>query len=181
MYRTRYKTAILTEMFGISPIASINYEIAPLRYQRNFFTSRVGVGYIPGSKNPPKGIPSDYGFSFPVGITYNYLVNNLKKGIKKRVMNKCKTKPPKVDFEWFLETGAGCSFAFYQKSSPRQYYYGIIGLRQQMVIDIPPKPKVIYLRVTINPQYFNHKVRIITPLSNGGYAFSGGVSLGFSL
>ncbi len=181
MYRTRYKSALQAEVFGISPIMSINYEAAPIRFERNFLAAKVGVGYIPGTSNPAPGMPADAGISFPVGVSYNYLLNNLKKGVFKRVMNKCKTKPPKFAVEYFAEAGAGASFAFYSISDPRQYYYAVFGFRQQMVIDIPPKPKVIYLRATINPQYFDNRFRIISKTGSGGYAFNGGISLGFSL
>ena len=145
-YRTRYKTAIFGEVFGLGPIASLNLEKCPYRGVRSFTAVRVGVGYVPGSKKPEGGY-FDNGFSMPIAVTQNFLANNLKKRVKQRVSLKCRAAPSRVSVEWFGEFGAGYTPVLYGKSDVRHYVWGIAGLRQQIVFDIPPKPKVMYLKM----------------------------------
>jgi hypothetical protein len=176
IYRSRYKSAILFEGFGLSPIMSVNYEMAPLRYHKSFVSGRVGLGYLPASGG------NGAGYSFPVGASYNMLINNLKKGISSRVMNKCKSKPPKFDLEYFLETGVGYSWVVYPSGPDRNYFNLLGAIKAQLVIDTPPKPKVFQVKVSVNPRYDPNKGLLFYEVSRtGGQNFFGGFAIGFSI
>lgn len=171
MYRTRYKSAIMVETFAISPIGSVNYEYLPIRWRNGFLATRIGLGFLPGGQETDAGsVTNGGGVSIPTSVTYNYLVNNLRKGINKRVNVRCKSAPSKVAAEWFVEAGAGYTLAAYRTTETRSFMFGIIGLRQQVVFDIPPHPRVIFLRLNATPSY-----------SVGKYELRGGISLGVSL
>jgi hypothetical protein len=171
MYRTRYKTAIMAETFAISPIGSINIEHLPFRWQNSFLAARIGLGFLPGGQETEVGnVTNGGGVSIPTSVTYNYLINNLKKGINKRVSLKCKSAPSKIAAEWFVEVGAGHTLAAYRTTETRSFVFGILGLRQQVIFDIPPHPRVVFLRVNVTPSY-----------SVGKYELRGGISLGVSL
>lgn len=171
MYRTRYRTAIMAESFAISPLGSINVEYLPVRWQNSFLALRTGIGFLPGGKSTGIGqVANGGGISVPTSVTYNYLINNLRKGINKRVSVKCKSAPSKIAAEWFVELGAGITPVAYRSAETRSYSFGILGLRQQVIFDIPPHPRVVFLRVNVTPSY-----------SFGKYELRGGVSLGVSL
>ena len=171
-YRSRYKSAILFEGFGIGPVMSANYEIAPLRYKKGFFAARAGFGFLPAAAG------NGAGFSLPVGVTYNYLINNLRKGIASRVMNKCRSKPPKFAFEYFLETGLGYAKIVYPSSANRDYINIYTAFKTQLVIDIPPKPRVIQFKVSVNPRVDIPKRTLLFIDKN---TFLGGFALGISI
>ncbi len=175
MYRSRYKSAILLEGFGIGPIMSVNYEMTPIRNQKSYFAGRIGLGYLPAN------FGNGAGYSIPAGATYNVLLNNLKKGIYKRVMNKCKTKPPKFDLEYFAEMGGGHSWVIYPTSTNRHYFNAYGALKVHMLFDIPPKTKVISLKVSINPRINRSGITFYESSPLGGENFFGGFALGFSL
>jgi hypothetical protein len=171
MYRTRYRTAIMAESFAISPLGSINVEYLPVRWQHSFLALRTGIGFLPGGKATGVGeVANGGGISVPTSVTYNYLINNLRKGINKRVSVKCKSAPSKIASEWFVEIGAGITPVAYRSAETRIYNFGILGLRQQVVFDIPPRPRVVFLRVNVTPSY-----------AVGKYELRGGLSLGVSL
>jgi hypothetical protein len=171
MYRTRYRTAIMAESFAISPLGSINVEYLPVRWQNSFLALRTGFGFLPGGKSTGTGmVANGGGVSIPTSVTYNYLINNLRRGINKRVSIKCKSAPSKIAAEWFVELGAGITPVAYRSAETRSYSFGILGLRQQVIFDIPPHPRVVFLRVNVTPAY-----------SLGKYGTRGGVSLGVSL
>ncbi len=171
MYRTRYRTAIMAESFAISPLGSINVEYLPVRWQNSFLAIRMGLGFLPGGSPTGVGeVANGGGISLPVSMTYNYLINNLRKGINKRVTVKCKSAPSKIAAEWFLEAGAGVTPVAYRSAETRAYTFGIIGLRQHVIFDIPPHPRVVFLRVNLTPSYYI-----------GKFEMRGGVSLGVSL
>ncbi len=169
MYRTRYKSAIMVETFAISPIGSINYEYLPIRWQHSFLATRVGLGFLPGGQGTGS-VTNAGGISIPTSVTYNYLINNLRKGINKRVSLRCKSAPSKIAAEWFAEIGAGYTLAAYRTNETRSFSFAIFGLRQQIIFDIPPHPRVVFLRLNATPSY-----------SIGKYEIRGGVSLGISL
>ncbi len=164
MYRTRYNTAIMVETFAISPIGSINVEHLPIRWRNSFLALRGGVGYLPGDGGGGSGI------SIPTSVTYNYLINNLRKGINKRVSVRCKSAPSKIAAEWFVEGGLGYTAAIYQGNPVKSFGFGIVGLRQQVIFDIPPHPRVVFLRLNATPSY-----------AAGTYELRAGISLGVSL
>lgn len=171
MYRTRYKSAIMAETFAISPIGSINYEYLPFRWQHSFLATRIGLGFLPGGEETDVGsVTNGGGVSVPVSVTYNYLLNNLRRGMNKRVSVRCKSAPSKIAAEWFLEGGAGHTIAAYRTTETRSFTFLILGLRQQVIFDIPPHPRVVFLRLNVTPSY-----------SVGKYELRGGVSLGVSL
>ncbi len=171
MYRTRYRTAVMAESFAISPLGSINVEYLPVRWQNSFLALRGGIGFIPGGKDTGIGaVANGGGVSVPASITYNYLINNLRKGIHKRVSVKCKSAPSKIASEWFVEVGAGATPIAYRSADTRTYSFAILGLRQQVIFDIPPHPRVVFLRANVTPSYVE-----------GKYELRGGVSLGVSL
>jgi hypothetical protein len=171
MYRTRYKTAIMAETFAISPIGSINIEHLPFRWHNSFLSTRVGLGFLPGGQETDVGsVTNGGGISIPMSVTYNYLLNNLRRGMNKRVSVKCKSAPSKIAAEWFVEGGAGYTIAAYRTTETRSFTFAIIGLRQQIVFDIPPHPRVVFLRLNVTPSY-----------SIGKYELRGGISLGVSL
>lgn len=175
MYRSRYKSAILLEGFGIGPIMSANYEMAPLRYKRSYAAARIGLGYLPA------GYGSGAGFSIPTGASYNLLLNNLKKGIANRVMMKCRSKPPKFDIEYFAEFGGGYAKIIYPTSTNRNYFNVLFALKSQLLIDIPPNPKVIQLKVSINPRVNKSGLTFYEISPKGGQNFFGGFALGVSI
>ncbi|MFT4735071.1 MAG: hypothetical protein ACI9DJ_002277 [Algoriphagus sp.] len=171
-YRSRYKSALLAEGFGIGPVMSVNYEIAPIRYKSGFLAARVGLGFLPAAKG------NGAGFSIPVGVTYNFLINNLRKGIASRVMNKCRSSPPKFALEYFLETGLGYAKIVYPASANRDYVTLYTAIKTQLVIDIPPKPRVIQIKMSINPRLDIPDREI---LFFEGNTFLGGFALGISI
>lgn len=171
MYRTRYRTAIMAESFAISPLGSINVEYLPVRWQNSFLALRAGFGFLPGGQSTGVGeVANGGGISVPTSITYNYLINNLRRGINKRVSVKCKSAPSKIAAEWFVEAGAGVTPIAYRSADTRTYTFGILGIRQQVIFDIPPHPRVIFLRANVTPSY-----------AVGKYELRGGLSLGVSL
>ncbi|AFK01892.1 hypothetical protein Emtol_0740 [Emticicia oligotrophica DSM 17448] len=171
MYRTRYRAAVMVESFAISPLGSINIEYLPVRWKNSFLATRFGLGFIPGG-NPTaiSMVTNGGGASLPTSVTYNYLINNLRKGINRRVSLKCKSAPSKIASEWFAEIGAGATPVAYRSAESRFYSFGILGLRQQVVFDIPPHPRVVFLRANLTPSYVE-----------GKYEIRGGISLGVSL
>lgn len=171
MYRTRYRTAIMVESFAISPLGSVNVEYLPIRWQNSFLALRSGIGFLPGGQETGVGeVANGGGVSMPTSITYNYLINNLRKGINKRVSIKCKSAPSKIAAEWFVELGAGATPIAYRSADIRTYVFGIFGIRQHVIFDIPPHPRVVFLRANLTPSY------VI-----GKYEIRGGLSLGVSL
>ena len=170
MYRTRYRTAIMAESFAISPLGSINVEYLPIRWKNSFLALRTGFGFLPGGKSVGTAPAIGGGISVPTSVTYNYLINNLRRGINKRVSLRCQSAPSKIASEFFIEMGAGFTPIAYRGSETRSYSFGIIGLRQQVVFDVPPRPRVVFLRVNFTPSY-----------SFGKFELRGGLGLGVSL
>lgn len=171
MYRTRYRTAIMAESFAISPLGSINVEYLPIRWKNSFLALRTGFGFLPRGRSVGTG-PSvkGLGVSVPTSVTYNYLINNLRRGINNRVAVRCQSAPSKIASEWFIEVGGGLTPIAYGGSDIRSYSFGIFGLREQVIFDIPPHPRVVFFRVNFTPSY-----------SFGQYELRGGLSLGVSL
>lgn len=170
MYRTRYRTAIMVESFAISPLGSINVEYLPIRWKTSFLALRTGFGFLPGGKSVGTAPAIGGGISVPTSVTYNYLINNLRRGIHKRVSLRCQSAPSKIASEFFIEMGAGFTPIAYRGSETRSYSFGIIGLRQQVVFDVPPRPRVVFIRVNFTPSY-----------SFGKFELRGGLGLGVSL
>ncbi|HLO45112.1 MAG TPA: hypothetical protein VK175_12325 [Leadbetterella sp.] len=177
-YRTRYQKAVFLETFAVSPIFSLSMDHAVNRRMKSFTDIRYGIGFVPGSKNRDRFGWSDNGVSLPLSVTQNFLVNNLKRRIKQRVSLKCKSTPSKISVEWFAEVGAAYTPVFYGISEPRHNFSGIIGLRQQVVFDIPPKPKVVFLKVQYTPKYYKGSFSW-NPITGSTNIF--GMSLGFSI
>jgi hypothetical protein len=176
-YLSKYKSAIYVEGLGMGPFFSLGYEHAPVRKLKNFTAFRTGVGFIFESDFSLRNV----GVTLPVSVTKSLVVNNLKKRVKHRVSLRCNAQPPKFATEWFSEFGMGYTPAFYSKTDIRHRVYGLIGLRQQIVINIPPRPKVYYLKVQYTPYYtyFNNKHNFeFLPKFDAVVA---GVSLGFSV
>jgi hypothetical protein len=171
MYRTRYRTAIMAESFAISPLGSINVEYLPLRWKNSFLALRTGFGFLPGGRSVGAGpVANGLGISIPTSVTYNYLINNLRRGINNRVAVRCQSAPSKIASEWFIEIGGGLTPIAYRGSDIRSYSFGIFGLREQVIFDIPPHPRVVFFRVNFTPSYYF-----------GQYELRGGLSLGVSL
>lgn len=177
MYRTRYTHALSVESYGISPNVSLNYESAILRFQSSFISTRVGVGYTFGSLDSD----NTSGISFPVGVTMNKTANNFRKKVMNRVSNKCQAAPAKLATETFLEFGLGYTYVHYPASFDRNYFWGILGLRQQLIIDIPPKPRVLFLKIHLTPQYYRGEIDFVSLRVGGGGGVRAGLSLGASL
>ncbi|WP_304236790.1 hypothetical protein [Jiulongibacter sediminis] len=169
-YRTRYQSAIIAEGFGISPVMSINYENAIVRRQKHFYTTRIGVGFLPAKRSSPKGI------SIPVQASYVFMLPKLLKDFL-RPLN---TFPPRFKFETFIETGPGYSHIFY-KNDNRGYINAFLGIRQQLLIDIPPKPTVIFARISVNPRVNRKGLVFYERTDGGGQNFFGGFALGVSI
>lgn len=174
-YRTRYRKAITFNVFGASPIASVNYEKAFNRKMKSFNTFSMGAGLMPGSFS--KDFLRDTGLSLPIGLTQNFNLNNLKKRVKHRVSLRCKATPSKISAEWFGEAGLSYSPILYTNEPVRHYFFGVLGVRQQIVIDIPPKPKVIFLKFQYTPKYYDKQFTFFFDSSLSSIA---GISLGFS-
>ncbi len=170
MYRTRYTSAIMVETFATSPILSVNYEHLPIRWRTSFLSLRAGVGYVPGGGTNSINVSNSAGVSLPVTTTYNFLFNNLRKRIFNRVYKRCKSAPSKIASEMFGEVGAGYTFAAYPGNDTRHFGFLIVGIRQQVVFDIPPHPRVVYVRANVTPSYAQSK-----------YELRGGISLGISI
>lgn len=179
-FRTRYKSAFYIEGLGTSPFFSIGLEHAPVRHMKDFTTMRIGVGGIFG--NTGATLLKDAALTIPMSVTKSYVVNNLKKRAKYRVSLRCKAVPPKVATEWFFEIGGGYTPVI-SKADVRHRIYGIIALRQQLIIDIPPKPKVFYLKVQYNPYFSSYKAENASHFNiipTNSSAILVGASLGFS-
>ncbi|MGR3811752.1 hypothetical protein [Jiulongibacter sp. NS-SX5] len=170
MYRSRYNSAIMAEGFGISPIMSINYENAFIRNKKSFYTGRIGVGYLPAKRNSPRGV------SIPVQMSYNFMLPKVLKDLV-RPLN---TFPPRLKFETFIETGAGYSRVIYKEDN-RGYANLFLGIRPQLLIDIPPKPTVIFARISINPRVNRKGLVFYERTDGGGQNFFGGFALGVSI
>jgi hypothetical protein len=160
----------MVETFATSPILSVNYEYLPVRWRTSFMSLRGGIGFLPGGGISQFNINNGAGASFPVSATYNFLFNNLRKRIFNRVYVKCKSAPSKIASEFFGETGLGYTFGAYPNGDTRHYSYFILGIRQQVIFDIPPHPRVIFLRANVTPAY-----------AVGKFELRGGVSLGISI
>ncbi len=160
----------MVETFASSPILSINYEHLPVRWRTSFLSLRGGIGFLPGGGVNSLNVKNAAGASFPISATYNFLFNNLRKRVFNRVYKRCKSAPSRISSELFGETGLGYTFGAYPDGETRHNSYFIIGLRQQVVFDIPPHPRVIYLRANLTPSYANSK-----------FEMRGGVSLGISI
>ncbi len=170
MYRSRYKSAILAEGFGVSPIMSVNYEWAPVLLHQSFYTGRIGLGFLPARKG------SGAGFSIPLQASYNFKLPKLVQDY----IRSLNTFPPRFKFETFIESGVGGARIVYPGQEQRNYYNLVLGLREQLLIDIPPKPRVIYARVTINPRIRRQGLVFYEVTEGGGQNFFGGVALGVS-
>lgn len=170
MYRTRYKSAVMVEGFATSPIFSINYEYLPVRWRTSFLSLRGGVGFLPGGGTSSFSVNNGAGASFPIAVTYDFVLNNLRKRIFNRVYVRCKSAPSKIASEFFGEAGLGYTFGTYPNGDMRHNSYFIVGIRQQVIFDIPPHPRVIFLRANVTPSY-----------ALGVFALRGGVSLGISI
>ena len=105
----------------------------------------MGIGYVPGTSNQ--------GVSFPVTATYNFLPSNLRMKVFRRVNNRCNPDPPKIENETFIEMGAGYTFAAYLGGDTRSFTFGIVGVRTQVVFNIPPKFHTVFLRIVFTPVY----------------------------
>lgn len=170
MYRSRYTSALIVEGFGISPIMSVNYENAIVRRKKHFYTTRFGIGYLPARKGSPRGI------SVPVQASYVFMLPKLLQDFI-RPLN---TFPPRYKLETFVETGPGYSHIFY-KNDNRGYINAFLGIRQQLLIDIPPKPTVIFARISVNPRINRKGLVFYERTEGGGQNFFGGFALGVSL
>jgi hypothetical protein len=91
------------------------------------------------------------------------------------------TFPPRFKFETFIESGVGAAYIVYPGQEQRTYFNLVLGLREQLIIDIPPKPKVIYARITINPRVRREGLVFYEVTDGGGQNFFGGFALGFSI
>ena len=169
MYRSRYKNAFLVEGFGVSPIMSINYERAAIRLTNSFYSGRIGVGFLPAKRG------SGAGFSIPVQASYNFKLPKLVQDY----IRSLNTFPPRFKFETFIESGVGGARIIYPEEQ-RNYYNVFLGIREQLLIDIPPKPKVIYARISINPRVTRKGLVFYETTDLGGQNFFGGFALGFS-
>jgi hypothetical protein len=177
-YKTRYKTALFVELLGISPFSSINLEFCPIKNEKSFFTIRAGSGYLPGSKKPNVDGKKDNGISIPVGISYNIILNNLKKQFKYRISMRCNPRPPRISIESFGEIGLGLTYSFTNVTGYKQYTFGIIGIRNQISFGKEYKKHVLFLKTQFNPFYHNNKLTVFT--SSGSVSGFGG-SIGFSI
>jgi hypothetical protein len=166
MYRTRYTTALMAEVTPSSVFPTLNIEYLPVRYQTSFISLRGGMGYEPNGNSS--------GVMFPTSVSYNFLFNNLRKRIFNRVYNKCKSAPSKIASEIFGEVGAGNLFSTYSNTTTVNRVMGIIGIRQQVIFDIPPKPRVVYVRVAFTPTYYTNKSLQKIEIQKGG--ISAGIS-----
>jgi hypothetical protein len=171
IYRTQYTSALMVEGFGISPIVSANYEWAPIRLNKSFYVARIGFGFIPGERGTGSG------FSIPVQTSYVFKLPKLVSDY----MRSLNTFPPKLRFESFIETGVGGARIIYPGKDQRNYYNLFLGFRQQLLIDTPPKPRIIYARIGINPRVNRKGLVFFENNANGGQNFFGGIALGVSL
>ncbi len=155
-YQSRYTSAFYIEGLGMGPFFSMGLEHAPKKRLKSFVAYRTGLGLLLGPKQTLES--RDIGFTLPMSVTKTVVMNNLKKRVKMRVSLRCNAQPPKVATEWFSEFGLGYTPAFYSKTDIRHKIYGLVGMRQQLVINIPPRPKVFYLKVQYTPYFttFNY-------------------------
>lgn len=168
MYRTRYTTAIMAELTPSSIFPTVNVEYLPARFQNSFIAMRGGMGFEPSSSFTASGV------MFPASVTYNILFNNLRKRIFNRVYNKCKSAPSKIATEIFGEIGLGNQFSTYANTTTLNRSMAIIGVRQQVIFDIPPRPRVVFVRANLTPMVYTNK-------GFGNIEFQkGGVSVGMS-
>lgn len=177
-YKTVYKRAVFMELFGSSPFASFNYEIVPTISEKSFSSFRMGLGYVPGSTKPNADGKYDNGISFPVGISHNFVINNLKKRFRARVSAKCNPHPPRFSIESFGEVGIVFTPVVSTVSNPRNYTFGVLGLRNQIVFGEPARQHVAYLKIQYTPFFHQKKLWLA---SSPGSIFLFGVTAGYSL
>lgn len=143
---------------------------------KSFTALRAGAGIVPGALTI-SGIKNG-GFSFPLSVTENININNLKRRVKYRVSMRCRATPSKIAVEWFGEMGLTYTPVLYFNSPARHYFFGNIGIRQQIVIDVPPRPKVIFLKVQYTPKYYDGNLSLFLDKNTSSIA---GVSIGYSI
>ncbi len=177
-YKTRYKTALFVELLGISPFSSLNLEFCPIKNEKSFFSIRAGSGYLPGSKKPNVDGKKDNGMSIPLGISYNFILNNLKRQFKYRISMRCNPRPPRISVETFGEFGLGLTYIFTNVTGFKQYRFGIIGIRNQIAFGSEYKKHVLFLKTQFNPFYHNNA---FTLFPSSGSVSGFGASLGLSI
>jgi hypothetical protein len=177
-HKTHFKSALNIEILGNSPFASANYEHTFNDSFKSFSSVRAGIGFVAGSIKPNVDGKHDSGVSFPLAFSHHILLNNLKKQFKYKLSSKCRPAPPRIMVESFGEFGLGFTPVFTTVQEPRQFYFGIIGIRNQVVFNIPPKPKVVFLRLLYTPYFYKNKL-VIIPMPGRGFVV--GASLGMSI
>lgn len=177
-YKTRYKAALFVEVLGISPFGSLNLEFCPIKKEKSFFTIRAGSGYVPGSKKPNVDGKKDNGISIPVGISYNFILNNLKRQFKYRISLRCNPHPPRISIESFGELGLGHTTYFTNVTGYKQFTFGIISIRNQIAFGSEYKKHVLFLKTQFNPFYHN---KTFSLFPSTGSVFGLGASIGFSI
>ena len=151
-YRTRYDTALLVEVGGISPFVSANFEFVPFKTNHSFAVIRAGGGF--------KSTSTSQSVSVPFSLTYNFAINKAKKD--------CDAAPQRVFRERFLETGLGMSYISSFGQRPVIYFAPILGVRKQFVQW--GKSNVLFYKIQLTPIY-----------AETYFKFGAGLSLGYSL
>lgn len=171
MYSSRFESAVSAEVFGVSPIMSINYERVLKENLNSFYSVRGGLGYLPATKGNGAGI------SIPIEASFNkkLLLADLT-GIK--LMN---TFPRRFLFEPFIQAGLGYARIMYPGGDQRNYVNLVFKIRGQFIIKVPPKPKIFFLSVGVNPRIKRSGLVFYEATPGGGENFYGGLSLGMGL
>ncbi len=151
-YKSSYNNGFHVEVLGLSRGISANYNHVLYNGSKGFVSSSLGLSFVAGQQ--PK-IFNQSGIGIPLMVTYNHSLGDLDKRIKKRLISKCSSRPPKYNFEWFAEGGGGLSPIFYKSMKNEVVFSGYLGGRLQMVVDRPYKNSdlVVFLRAGYLPFY----------------------------
>ncbi len=177
-YKTKYNQALFVEALGVSPFASFNFEQVLSPKDKSFWALRAGLGYVGGSQKPNVQGKYDNGVSIPIGLGYNFLINNLKKNLKARMSAKCNPNPPRFAIETFGEIGLVNTTVITNVSEPKNFIFTTFGLRNQIIYGHPSKPKVLFIRIYYNPYWINRRPHFYDSV---GPVFLAGGSIGFSI
>lgn len=171
MYSSRFDGAVSAELFGVSPIMSVNYEKVLKQNLNSFYSVRGGFGYLPAANG------NGAGFSIPIEATYN------KKLLLAEIMGikLLNTFPRRFQFEPFLQGGIGYARIIYPGGDQRNYYNLVLKIRGQFIIKVPPKPKIFFLSVGVNPRVRRRGLVFYESTPGGGENFYGGLSVGMGL
>ena len=100
-----------------------------------------------------------------------------------RVKNQCLSMLPKFGAETFLGFGGGYTLGTLSGSPNRSAFWGLAGIRQQLIFEHPDRSRILFVRGYVSPQYSDGKFDFITVRlkNSAGNGIRAGVSVGISM